>query len=121
MNPGRVIRLLPIAGLLLLLGGCVVRHGDFTVLSNKLVRTSDFELSKADRVKNVEGIDRAHIIFLIPTGTVVLEEAIDDALRKGQGDVLTDAVIKYSGWYIPYIYGQMGWSVVGDVVKTRRG
>ena len=63
----------------------------------------------------------AHIIVFIPTkGNVTLEAAIDDALRKGQGDVMTDAVVHYWTWYIPYIYGQTGWEVVGDVVKTRR-
>ena len=104
----------------LLTSGCVVRHGDFSVLSNKLIRTSDFELSKADRKKNAVGKDTAHIIIFIPTGTPTLEQAIDNALRNGEGDVMTDAVVTYSGWYIPYIYGQFSWKVEGDVVKTRR-
>ena len=110
-----------LAAALLPLSGCVIRHGDFTVLSNKLVRTADFELSKADRSRDVRGSDVAHIIVFIPTkGNVTLEAAIDDALRKGRGDVMTDAVVHYWSWYIPYIYGQTGWEVVGDVVKTRR-
>jgi hypothetical protein len=49
-----------------------------------------------------------------------LEEAVDDALGKGNGDVMTDATVHHWFWYIPYIYGQEGWSVTGDVVKTRR-
>ncbi|MHC4473288.1 MAG: hypothetical protein ACYS99_20275 [Planctomycetota bacterium] len=120
MTLGRAIPLLMLAALLPLLGGCVIRHGDFTVLSNKLVRTSDFELSKADRVKDVEGVDVAHIIIFIPTkGQVLLEEAIDDALRKGRGDVMTDAVITFTSYYF-LLYGQSKWTVRGDVVKTRR-
>lgn len=111
---------LVLAAALLLLPGCVVRQGDFTVLSNKLVRFSDFELSRADRVKNVEGRDVAHIIILIPTkANPNLEDAIDDALDKGDGDIMTDAVVHSWSWYIPYIYGQTGWKVEGDVVKTR--
>jgi hypothetical protein len=105
----------------MLLSGCVVHHGDFTVLSNKLVRLSDFNLSRADRQKDIEGTDRLHIIFLLPTkGNTTLEEAVDDALGKGNGDVMTDATVHHWFWYIPYIYGQEGWSVTGDVVKTRR-
>lgn len=105
----------------LLLSGCTVRHGDFTVLSNKLVSTKEFDLSKADRVKGVTGADVAHIIFFIPTkGDVSLKGALDDAFRKGNGDVMTDAVVYYWFWWIPYIYGQVGWEVTGDVVKTRR-
>jgi hypothetical protein len=48
------------------------------------------------------------------------EEAIDDGLRNGGGDVFSDAVIYQCSWYIPFIYGQSGWKIVGDVVKTRK-
>lgn len=41
-------------------------------------------------------------------------------LQKGGGDVMTDAVVTSWFWYIPYVYGQAGWEVKGDVVKTRR-
>jgi hypothetical protein len=101
--------------------GCAVRHGDFTVLSNKLIRVSEFELDKADRTKNVVGEEVIHIISFIPTGgRPSLEGAMDDAFRKGGGDVMTDAVVSWWSFYIPYIYGQQGWRVKGDVVKTRR-
>ncbi|MFQ5514497.1 MAG: hypothetical protein ACE5FG_08645 [Myxococcota bacterium] len=107
----------------LLLGtglGCVIRHGDFTVMSNKVVRLSGFELDKADRVKGIVGKDVQHVIIFFPIGGVpTLEGALDDAFEKGGGDVLTDAVVKSWYWYIPYVYGQSGWSVKGDVVKTR--
>ncbi len=110
-----------LAVLLLLNSGCVCRHGDFTVLSNKLVRMDEFELGKADRVKGVVGKDVQHVIIFIPTkGNVTLEGAIDDALAKGGGDTMTDAVVYWWDWYIPFIYGQTGWSVEGDVVKTRK-
>lgn len=102
------------------LNACVTRHGDFSVLSNKLIRLSDFELDKADRVKGLTGKDVNHIIFIFSTNPApTLEAALDDALEKGGGDVLTDAVIKSWNWYVPLIYGQNGWSVKGDVVKTR--
>ncbi|MEW5894670.1 MAG: hypothetical protein AB1650_02765 [Candidatus Omnitrophota bacterium] len=107
--------------MILFFSGCATRHGDFTVLSNKMLRLSEFELDKEDRVKNVVGEDVAHIIVVVPTkGTITLESAVDDALEKADGDVMTDVVITQWGFYIPYIYGQMGWKVKGDVVKTRR-
>lgn len=116
----RLLHFVVAAAVVVVLSGCSVRHGDFTVLSDKLVRTSDFDLSKADRVKGVTGQDVAHIIIFIPTkAQVTLKDALDDALRKGNGDVMTDAVITFWSWYIPYIYGQTGWEVTGDVVKTR--
>lgn len=101
--------------------GCVVRHGDFTVLSNKIIRLSEFELDKADRAKGLVGKDVQHIIIFFPTcGPPTLAGALDDAFEKGSGDVMTDAVVHSWAWYIPYIYGQAGWKVKGDVVKTRK-
>lgn len=102
------------------LNGCVVRHGDFTVLSNKLVKTSGFELEKADRVKSIQGKDVQHIILFIPFGSApTLEGALDDAFEKGGGDVMTDAVVKTYFVWIPLLYAQSAWVVKGDVVKTR--
>lgn len=104
-----------------LLAGCTVRHGDFTVLSNKLVNTKEFDLSKADRVKGVTGTEEAHIIVFVPTkAQVTLKGALDDAMAKGKGDVMTDATISFWYWWIPYIYGNTGWEVKGDVIRTRQ-
>lgn len=104
-----------------LLSGCTTHHGDFTAASNHVVRLSEFEIAKADRANGVEGSDVTHIIIAFPTGgPPTFEAAIDDALEKGGGDLMTDVSIKSWNWYIPYIYGQVGWSVKGDVVKTRR-
>ena len=103
-----------------LFSGCLIRHGDFTVLSNKIVDVSDFELDKSDRTKGIVGKSVQHSVLFIPFGeTPTLEGALDDGLEKGGGDVMTDAVVKYSWWYIPYIYGQFAWTVKGDVIKTR--
>lgn len=100
--------------------GCLIRHGDFSVLSNKLLNVADFELSKADRVKGIEGKDVQHMILFIPIGGVpTLEGALDNALEKGGGDVMTDAVVKTWAFTL-ILYGQSAWKVEGDVVKTRK-
>lgn len=116
----KIRHLFAVLTLLLLVSGCVVRQGDFTVLSDKLIDAQDFDLSNAHKTKHVEGKDVSHIIVFFPTkGAGSLEDAISDALAKGEGDVLTDATVYSYYWYIPYIYGQQGWRVEGDVVKTR--
>ena len=103
-----------------LLCSCAIRHGDFTVLSNKLIDVQNFDLNDTNR-KTVVGEDIQHIIFLFPTsGPPTLEGALDNAFDKSSGDVLTDAVIKSWGFYIPYLYGQCGWKVEGTSVKTRK-
>ena len=85
------------------------------------MRTADFDLATARRTKGVEGVDASHVIILVPTkAKVTLEEAVDNALEKGDGDVLTDATVKFTHWYIPFIYGVTKWTVTGDVVKTRK-
>ncbi len=106
---------------ILLCSGCVQNHGHFTVLSNKLVDVQDFELDKADRVKNIKGSDTAHIIIFVPTKlNPSLGAALSDAFTKADGDVMTDVHVTSWFWYIPYLYGYSGWSVEGDVVKTRK-
>lgn len=104
----------------LLLAGCSTDHGTFTVLSNKIVNVEHFELGKAEHIKNVTGEDKSHIIILVPTKTNPnLSGALNDAFRNSGGDVMTDVTVTSYSWYIPYIYGQIGWEVKGDVVKTR--
>ena len=121
MNKNIIYYTISLTVSILILSGCMVRHGDFTVMSNKLVRLSEFELEKADRVKGVSGQDIQHIIIFFPTGgPPTLDGALDNAFEKGGGDVMTDAVVSSWGFYIPYIYGQVGWKVEGDVVKTRK-
>jgi hypothetical protein len=101
--------------------GCSVNHGNFTVASNKVFRLSQFEMEKANRTKGVEGESVQHTIFIFPVGTnPTIEGAMDDAMLKGNGDVMTDVNISLWSFYIPYLYGQTGWSVKGDVVKTRK-
>lgn len=113
------------AALLLLvatvLPGCVINHGDYTVLSSRLVDTGAFELSKADRVRNVVGQDYTHIIVFFPAGKLnpSIDEAVNDALTQANGDLMTDVTVTYFAWYIPFIYGREGWRVKGDVVRTR--
>ena len=104
-----------------LFSGCLlIRHGDFTVLSNKLVDVSNFELDKSDRVKGIEGESVRHWILFFPIGELpTLEGALDDGFEKGGGDVMTDAVVKTWGFTL-ILYSQGAWQVKGDAVKTRK-
>lgn len=117
---GRLLAGCLLAGIVLGVTGCVTSQGDFTVMSTKLVNLNQFDLEAADRQRNIVGEDKAHIIIIFPTKlNTNLKTAVDNALEKGGGDVLTDGRLETFGWYIPLIYGQTGWRVRGDVVKTR--
>lgn len=115
------IRVLILCSLLFCATGCSHSQGHFTLASSKIFRISEFDIEKADRVKGIEGQDVMHMIIFFPIGgPPTIEDAMNDAMEKGGGDVMTDLEIVQWGWYIPYIYGQFGWSVKGDVVKTRK-
>lgn len=103
-----------------LASGCTTHHGDFTVLSDELVDLSNIDLSSVDRVEGVVGEDRTDIAVIVPLSTPTLEGAIRDALRRGDGDLLTDVTVTSHQWYVPFVWGQIGWRVEGDVVRTRR-
>lgn len=105
--------------LVLLCGACSTHHGNFTVVSNKIVNVKDFDLTNSPKQKNVMGEDRKHIILWFSTGTPTVAAALNDVSRKTDTDLLTNASIEYSEWYIPLIYGQKAWIVRGDAVKTR--
>jgi hypothetical protein len=85
-----------------------------------LIDVQHFDLNDTDRHK-VVGKDVQHIIIFFPTsGPPTIEGAVDNAFDQSNGDVLTDSVIKFWSFYIPYIYGQTGWQVEGTAVKTRK-
>lgn len=97
--------------------GCVQRIGDFTLLSSKNVDLS--RLATATKSPNrVTGEDAKEIIIVIPTGVPNVKEAIDRAIESEPGCVaLSDATIKYSSFYIPYIFGRSAFTVEGTPVK----
>lgn len=104
-----------------MLSACTHNHGNYTVMSNKIVSINNFEIDKADRIKNVKGVDRSHTIFFFDTkANPNLSDALNDAFRNADGDIMTDVTVTYWNWYIPMLYGQKGWTVEGDVVKTRQ-
>jgi hypothetical protein len=63
-----------------------------------------------------------HIVFWVPTRTngPSLSEAVDEALERGNGQVLTNASARRIAWYVPLVYGEYGWEVRGDVLRLRK-
>jgi hypothetical protein len=100
---------------IVLFAGCWnQRIGDFSVISSRnFDLNSDYVLLE----KGVTGEDTQYIIIFIPTGQINIENAVDDALKRVDGDVMTNATIKLQGFYIPYIYGESRYVVEGDVWK----
>ncbi len=109
-----------ILALTIMLSACnTVTHGTFSVMSNKIVNVKNFDIEKSKKIKHVKGENMEHIIIFFPTGTPSITNALNDAFEKTDTDVMTDVTLKSWFVYIPYIYGNAGWEVTGDAVKTR--
>lgn len=97
-----------------MLTGCTTRLGDFTVLSTKNVDVSG--LKSGDRQT---GEDCVNLLFgMIPMGEVNWKNAMDQALERGKGDVMVDAVLTVKAWVIPYIFGQRCLEFTGTIAQS---
>lgn len=108
--------------MVVLLSACSVNQGTFTVISKNVVDLDNIDLSAQEKIDNVYGVSRAHIVIFFPFGEMNpnVESAMNDAFRKADGDLFTDATVKSYFFYIPYIYGQDAVTIEGDVIKTRK-
>ena len=80
--------------ILLLLVGCAVRSGDLTLLSTRNIDLSNATID-VRQGKRVVGEDCVPVI-LVPLGSPNLQEATDDALEKGAGNVMVDQVTRFT-------------------------
>jgi hypothetical protein len=81
------------------LGGCTQRIGDLTFVSTRNIDLSDAQLD-VRQGRRVKGEDcKIWPLGLIPTGIPTLQAAVDDALDKGNGNVMVDQVTYSSGFY----------------------
>lgn len=100
--------------------GSSVYRSHFAAISTVQAPLFGYQVEGAPRTLGVEVEIRAHTILWVPTRTdpPTLEEAVSEALRRGRGNLLVNAVVDHWWWYVPPFYGQEGWRVVGDVVRT---
>lgn len=101
---------------LILLAGCSQRLGNFTVLSTKNTELGK-KYVRAAVDQRVSGVDTKQIIVIIPMGIPNLQEATDRALEKYGAQILTNVVVYYDYFYIPWVYGETKYRVEGDAWK----
>jgi len=104
-----------LAFVLLSLGGCYLRLGDFTLVSTKNLGRTYSPVSQ-----RVSGEDCSHRLLFIPLGSLnpSIEEAADRAVRKATGaDMLTNVSV-YRDLLDLYIYARTCARVEGDPVNT---
>ena len=108
-----------LAALLVWSAGCAT-HSHFEALSTERVPFLGYQLEGARRVPDVAAEVRTQTIFWIPTNTKppTLQDAVDAALKRGGGNVLVDVDVEHWWVFVPFLYGQEGWRVQGDVVRA---
>ncbi len=98
--------------------GCASRS-DLTAISSKNVKLDPLKLDPARSKGRATGEDCSYIIVIIPTGgPPTIDEALDRALESKGANILTDAVVTWSYFYFPYIYGWSCWTAEGDAYDT---
>lgn len=105
---------------LVIFSGCRVREADVTIVSTDV---PDFERIKVARdYQNPPKIETKvyrhwFLIFPFPLSRPTVEDAVDELLKKGNGDVAVDAVLHSFGWWF-FLYGRDGWEIEGRVLNT---
>jgi hypothetical protein len=97
-------------------------HGRFAALTTRTGPALGYQIEGAPRTVGVEAVVLSQHFLWIPTRTdpPTLAEAVEEALYRGNGDLLVDVEVDRLFFSVPLIYGQEGWRVRGDVVRTRR-
>ena len=106
-----------IVAAILCITGCQTRIGDFTVASTKNMDIKK-SLHRVDESKRLKGVDTRHVIIIFPTSLGPnMKQAMDNAIEKSPGAVgLSNVVVYHGSWYIPFIYGQEYFTVMGNPV-----
>jgi hypothetical protein len=95
----------------------MTRVGDMTMISTRNVKLDKIDIDRLPQTHNVVGRDSRFEFLFISFGLPHIKDAVDDALEKGGGDLMTDVVFYQGGWW--FLIGQNTLEVKGTVVKTR--
>ena len=114
------IRLLCVASVVAT-AGCTTTRTRLDALSTEQVPFVGYDLEGARRTPDVVAEVMTQTIFWIPTNTEspTLQDAVDAVLKRGGGNVIVDAEVEHWWVFVPFLYGQEGWRVRGDVIQAR--
>ena len=110
-------RIIMVCIAILFMSGCTTNLTDFSMISNKNISLNKLDIDNLPQNKHVVGEDKKFMFLFIPFGRPTIKGALNNALEKGDGDLMVDASVYATGWW--FIIGQIGIEIKGDVVKTR--
>ena len=103
--------------LAIFISGCTTHLTDLSVVSNKNINLETINIDKLPQKKGVVGRDEKFVFLIIPLGHPTIKEAVNDALKKGDGDLMIDTSVYVTNWW--FLIGQTGIEVKGTVVNTK--
>lgn len=103
--------------MIIVLSACTTHLTDVSLMSNKNVNLNNVNIDKLPQVKNVVGKSSVFIFLFIPFGQPQIKLALNDALKKGDGDLMVDASISSKSWW--FLVGENSIVIEGTVVKTK--
>lgn len=104
--------------MIFMLSACTTRISGITLISDKNIQSKNvIRVSQLSKTKNVVGTSNKFLFLFIPFGTPTLQEALDDALTKANGDLMIDASLYYTWWW--FLIGQQKFELKGTVVNTK--
>lgn len=109
-------KLLIVSFTLLLQACSTVDNGKFSVMS---LTPIDKTKSYAKVGENITGVDTA-IYWAFYAGQPKLDAALADAIKKYNGDYMTNVRVISSFWFIPAIYGEKKYEITGDVWRAKQ-
>ena len=97
--------------LIVFLSGCGHQHiANFSLVSTKQTNLNN----QYESIGSIEGADIAYIIFIIPIGTVKIDNAVNNTLLSNNADYITNTFISRESFYFPYIGGYQKYKVKGE-------
>lgn len=103
---------------ILLLCGCSTSTGRLSVIVPQGVQISSFGLNKSSVKPRVTGTDTMPILLFLPLGQPQFDKAVQNALLKGHGQLLTDVTVTDSTyWFI--LFGWNRIEVTGNVIDLQ--
>jgi len=103
------------AGLMLwLASGCAATTGHLAFASTRAVGPDALDMHSRP-ARHVIGRSCVPIIVFFPARIPNFGDALDEALRQGKGEVLSDVVIGYEVQDIPFVCGRACYVVEGNV------
>lgn len=107
-------------GLLMLSACSSTKIADLSLIVPTKTTITSQNLAHATVRKNITGTDERGIFLIFPLGIPTFGAAVDNTLKNGGGEVLTNVqVTSKVRWYV--LYGTQTIEVKGDVVKLNSG